>query len=271
MQQPSEDYAQYDADQRRIAAQKAAADAAAAAAAAAQKNAPKPAPAPVPAPKPPQVATLGAGRIVNKDGGLCIDAEGGAGLGARVIAYACSGNANQQITIDGRIRIGGYCAQADTRNKGSEIHLKACDSKNDSLQGFGWWVSNEGRGACTSTSPCIGHNTGNVLAAASSFFGNRPLCLWVEYSRSDAHWKNGQMVSFQPGQPVVFQPSVTELRVAGKAGVSTVKHGMITSDGLGLLGHDGGGIVGNNGNGVVGTAGGSIVGNNGNGLVASSN
>jgi Ricin-type beta-trefoil lectin domain len=224
---------------------------------------PKPAPAPPPPPPAPpkvqpQTVSFGSGDIVNNDGGLCIDAEGGtARAGVRLIAYSCSGSGNQQVTIDNRLRMGGLCAQPKSRTSGAEIFLHAC-SGDESLQNFAWATSNN-PGGCTAASPCISHNSGYILAAAGSYFGNRPLCLYQYQGRSDQHWKNGKHASLQAGSRVVFPAWVTELRVDGKSGVSKVSNGIISQDGAGIVAAGGGNLVAQGGGNLVAQGGGNLV------------
>lgn len=211
-----------------------------------------------PKPKPVQMVSFGMTDIVNNDGGVCIDAEGGARDGARLIAYACNGQPNQMVTIDNRLRFGSLCAQADSRNEGSEIHLHSC-SGNDSLQGFAWWRNNES-GSCTAQNPCIGHNSGRVLAAAGSYFpGNRPLCLWSYHGISNQHWKTGHHASLQAGSVVLFPSWVTQVRVDGKPGVSTVSNGLITVDGAGVIAQGGGNVIAQGGGNVIAQGGGNVI------------
>src|SRR5688572_31023541 len=80
--------------------------------------------------------------IVSKQGGKCLNAEGGARDGARLIAYNCSGAANEDFRFErDRLVLGstGLCAQADSRNQGSEVHLRKCDFSGNGtpLQNFG--------------------------------------------------------------------------------------------------------------------------------------
>ncbi|HEX7708807.1 MAG TPA: RICIN domain-containing protein [Thermoanaerobaculia bacterium] len=176
--------------------------------------------------------------LVNNDGGVCLDAEGGSvRAGARLIAFTCHGSANQQVKIDrGRIIVGGgnLCATAKSRSKGSEIVLASCDfsSNGNALQNFAWWGS--GR---------IGHNTGFVLAAAGSHFSsNRPLCLWSDENRADQKWRLGNVIRYTSG--MTFNSSTQAALVPGKQGLFRVSGGqLVGADGASIVAAGGGNIV----------------------------
>lgn len=199
-----------------------------------------------------QMVSFGASDIVNNDGGFCISAAGD-----HLVMRRCDGSPNQQVTVDGHLRIGGMCAQPDGDTPGKEIHLKPCS--NDRLQNFAWWTHGEGSGQCTSTRPCIGHVTGNVLAAAGTYIGERPLCLWNQPSKSDAHWKTGSHAVLQPGSFVVFPSWVREIRVDGKPGVSYVSNGLISQDQAGVISHDGGTVIASGAGNVIAAGAGNVI------------
>ena len=168
-------------------------------------------------------------RIVNNDGGVCIDAEGGLRPGARLIAFSCHGGDNQNAKIvGGRLKIGNLCATADSRNQGAEIRLQNCVSGEGSdlgqRQNFAWWTGGH-----------IGHNTGYVLAASGRHWGtNRPLCLWSKESRSDQKWRTGTFM--QISASTRFNEATKVVYVPGQQGSYRVSGGQ-------LIGADGGTLV----------------------------
>jgi len=177
-------------------------------------------------------ATASADVLVNSDGGICLDAEGGMKVGARVIAYTCHGGSNQQVQLTrGRLIVGNsICVTAKKREKGSELYLAGCDytSNGDALQNFAWW----GNGV-------IGHNTGFILGAASkSWSTNRPLCLWTKEGRADQTWRLGTVMRYATG--MTFNSSTRLVMIPGKQGAIEVRSGgVISRDGAGLIGNGG--------------------------------
>ena len=140
---------------------------------------------------------LGAGpaqasnEIVSKQGGKCLNAEGGTKDGARIIAYNCSGAANEDFRMQqGRLVLGstGWCAQADSRSAGSEVRLRRCDvsANGNALQNFAFGDGNK-----------IGHNTGYCLdlkggiaggVATAIPFVNQPAVLWTCHGGDNQKW-----------------------------------------------------------------------------------
>lgn len=219
-------------------------------------------PQPQPQPRPqPRMVQFSGSDIVNNDGGFCISAAGD-----HLVMRRCDGSPNQQVTVDGHLRINGMCAQPDSPDMGKEIHLKPCS--NSDIQNFAWWTHGEGNGQCTSARPCIGHRSGYVLAAAGSYIGERPLCLWNQPWRSDAHWKMGSHASVPTGVPVVFPSWVREVRVDGRPGVSLVSNGIISQDAASVISHDGGTVVSNDGGSVIASGGGNVIASGAGNLVA---
>ena len=178
----------------------------------------------------------GQGRIVNNDGGVCIDAEGGVRAGARLIAFSCHGGGNQNVKMTGgRLKIGSLCATADSRNQGSEIRLQSCASGESSdlgqRQNFAWWDGGY-----------IGHNTGYVLAAAGRHWGtNRPLCLWAKEGRSDQKWRAGTFMQFT--EQTTFNSATRVVYVPGQQGSYAVSGGRIVAAGAGNIVAAGGGNI----------------------------
>jgi hypothetical protein len=192
--------------------------------------------------------TASADVLVNSDGGICLDAEGGMKAGAKVIAYTCHGGNNQQVQLTrGRLIVGNsMCVTARKREKGSELYLAGCDysSNGDALQNFAWW----GNGT-------IGHNTGFILAAASrSWSTNRPLCLWNKEGRADQTWRLGTVLRYTSGMK--FNSATKLVMIPGKQGAIVVRGGqLITDNGAGVISRDGAGLISNGSSIVSGGAG----------------
>ncbi len=176
---------------------------------------------------------VSASVLVNSDGGICPDAEGGLTAGARVIAYTCHGGNNQQVQLTrGHLIVGNsLCVTARKREKGSELYLAGCDfsSNGDALQNFAWW----GNGV-------IGHNTGYILAAAGRYWStNRPLCLWNKEGRSDQTWRLGTFMRYTPG--MTFNSATKLLMIPGQQGAFEVRGGRLITDGGSTMVAAGGG------------------------------
>lgn len=180
--------------------------------------------------------TASAGVLVNNDGGVCVDAEGGTiREGARLIAFTCHGGPNQQVKLErGRLMVGSLCATARSRDKGSEIYLSRCDfsSNGNALQNFASWSGGK-----------IGHNTGYILAAAGNYWGtNRPLCLWNDTNRRDQKWRFGTVLTYSPG--MTFNSATKAVYVPGKQGLYQVNSsGMVAAGGGNMVAAGGGNIV----------------------------
>jgi hypothetical protein len=181
--------------------------------------------------------------IVSKQGGKCLNAEGGVKDGARLIAYNCSGAANENFVLEGgRLKLAGttWCAQSDSRNSGSEVRLRKCvsGSAGDALQNFAAWPGNQ-----------IGHNTGLCLDLKGGIAGqlaanipwvNQPAILYTCNHQANQAWISG---TFKSGQTVASIPEGTKFWVPGIAGAFEKRGGKIVAQGAGNIVAQGAGNI----------------------------
>lgn len=198
-------------------------------------------------------ASLFASEIVSKQGGKCLNAEGGIKDGARLIAYNCGGAPNEDFVLDGgRLKLAGstWCAQADSRNQGSEVHLHKCNTTpaGDALQNFSSWPGNQ-----------IGHNTGMCLDLKGGFIGqmativpgvNQPAILFGCNKQDNQSW----IVSgvFKKAQTFASIADGTKFWIPGMVGAFEKRGNNIVAQG-------GGNIVAQGGGNIVAQGGGNIV------------
>ena len=185
--------------------------------------------------------------IVSKQGGKCLNAEGGARDGARIIAYNCSGAPNEDFRLEqGRLMLGGMCAQADTRKEGSEVRLRRCDlsGNGNALQNFAPRSGNT-----------IGHNTGHCLDLKGGIVGavfakipwvNQPAVLWGCHGQDNQAWFKG---NFRSGANIAVG---TKFWVPGVVGAFEMRSGNVVASG-------GGNVVASGDGNVVASGGGNIV------------
>ena len=155
-------------------------------------------------------------------GGKCLDAEGGVREGARVIGYACHGQANQTFdharSSSGPMRIGGLCvdAQGGAGRQGDELILWKCNGqKNQSWQ----WSGNRLVGV---NNLCV-----DLKGGDGHWLGNQPAILWSCNGQKNQAWYWGKnlpatsvtgAVPVQPGQKFDIKPLPMASIVAGGAG-----------------------------------------------------
>ncbi|MDT8999018.1 lectin [Paucibacter sp. APW11] len=78
----------------------------------------------------------GWGSAIRGQGGLCLDIEGGARPGRRLIVFNCSGGANQRFewTRRGELRVAGLCLDVADGNQGEGARVIAWDCKGQANQ-----------------------------------------------------------------------------------------------------------------------------------------
>lgn len=170
--------------------------------------------------------------IVHKQAGKCLAAEGGVKDGSKVIAFDCTGAANESFVIEGgRLKIAGtgWCAQAETRNEGSEVRLKKCMAGDEGhkLQNFAF------------NGQTIGHNSGYCLDVKGGFraqvaskvpWTNKPAVLAKCNGTSDQMWFSG---TFKAGQNLQSIKEGTVFWVSGLAGMFEKKGSdIVAQDGV---------------------------------------
>ena len=157
-------------------------------------------------------------QIVSRQGGKCLSAEGGVKVGARVVAYNCTGANNENFVIEGgRLKIAktDLCAQSASRNEKADIRLKKCVAGDEGhkLQNFDFHDQ------------AIGHNTGYCLdikvgvngeAATPIPWANQPTVLTKCSGLTSQNWYLGQ---FKTGQTLESIRDGATFWVPGVAGM----------------------------------------------------
>lgn len=183
--------------------------------------------------------------LVTPQGGFCIDAKGGARIGAELVIWDCHGGTNQLFRFEkGRLVAGGYCAQADSRHERAGIRLAQCNFSDagNALQNF----APSGNGV-------ISHNSGWVIQNGYGFHKGRGVMLGAPHPvEKHKQWEWGSMVKTNR-----FKEGGT-YKIPGIEGSFTFRGGSLISDGGGTYTVRGGDLVGPDGGTLI-RAGGSIV------------
>jgi hypothetical protein len=203
-----------------------------------------------------------AQQIMSSMGGVCIDAEGGARNGARLVGYPCHSGANQRFEfVNGsntRLRVVGtdLCAASDSRNQGSQIRLRPCEygSNGNHLQNFGVRSRN-----------MIGHNTGYVVDLSGGWGGRilsffpgqlQPLVLWGSHGADNQRWYRVQNRRYANYKNV---PDGAMFAVPGMKGTFMKQSNQVLDASTGaLIGLDGASLIGLDGASLIGLDGASL-------------
>lgn len=157
-------------------------------------------------------------QIVTRQGGKCLSAEGGVRNGARLVAYNCTGAANENFVIEGgRLKVAktNWCAQAESRNERAEVRLRKCvpGDAGHKLQNFDFHDK------------AIGHNTGYCLdlkvqingeAGSSVPWSHQPTVMAKCSGLTSQDWYVGQ---FKTAQTIESIKDGTTFWVPGVAGM----------------------------------------------------
>jgi hypothetical protein len=197
--------------------------------------------------------------ILSRQGGVCIDAEGGVREAARLLGYPCHGGANQQFEFvnapNTRLRVVGtdLCATSDSQAQGSEIRLRPCDWSDaaNALQNFAPW-----------TEDAIGHNSGYVMDLSGGWAGQiltmfpgvlQPIVLWSSHLGDNQRWYSATMNAYASVSEV---PSGETFVVPGVKGLFRNENGAIRELTTGgLINLEGGNLISDRTQGLIAAGG----------------